>query len=288
MSIQPTGLNGRVFVVTGANTGIGLITAEALANGGARVVMANRSLERTQPALDQIRSRHGDDAATFVPLDLTSLASVRACAQTILETEPRIDVLINNAGIAGTTGETADGFELAFGINHLGHFLLTHLLLDRITETGTDARIVNVSSRAHYRATSLDLDQVRGPSRTKTGLAEYQESKLANVLFTASLAKRLEGTGVRTYALHPGVVATEIWRSLPGPIAWIAKRFMISPEEGAQTTLYCATSDACAAESGLYYDTCRARTPSALARDTSLAEALWERSVAWCDLDATS
>lgn len=273
-------LEGKVCLITGANTGIGRVAAEALAARGARVLLAGRSEERTAPVVEAIRAQAGAAFASFLPLDLASLASVRSGAEAVLARDGPLDLLINNAGLAGQRGQTEDGFELAFGVNHLGHFLLTLLLVERV-RAAAPARIVNVASTAHYQADGIDFEAVRRATATVSGLPEYAVSKLANVLFTRELARRLAGSGVTTYALHPGVVATEIWRRLPRPIAWLATRFMRSPERGAETTLHCATSPEVAGESGLYYDDCRVREPSAAARDDALAADLWARSLEW-------
>lgn len=275
-------LEGRFIVITGANTGIGRVTAEKLAERGASVVLACRSEERTRPVLESIRSRGGD--AIFERLDLGSFDSVREAASRILDRRRPIDVLINNAGLAGQKGLTKDGFELAFGTNHLGHFLLTVLLAPGLLEAEAP-RIVNVASRSHYRAKGIDFDAIRRPTATVTGMREYEVSKLANVLFTRELAKRIGPSGVRSYSLHPGVIASEIWREVPWPIRPIMERFMISPEEGAKTTLYCATSPEVASHDGLYYDACREKRPSRLAFDDDLARKLWEKSVEYTGAD---
>lgn len=273
-------MEGRTVVITGANTGIGRTTALALAEAGAHVVVAGRSRERTQPVLDAMGPARG----TFVELDLGSLESVRNAAGELLGLDRPIDVLINNAGLAGARGLTVDGFEQAFGVNHLGHYLLTHLLLDRIRSTPS-ARIVNVASKAHHRAPGLDFEAVQQPTRTPTGFPEYCVSKLANVLFSQALARRLEGDGVVVHSLHPGVVATDVWRHVPAPIAWLIKRFMISEEEGAATSLHCATSEDAATTTGEYWVRCRRAPVSRLARDRGLEDELWRRSAAWVGVD---
>ena len=277
---QRDGQPQRVALVTGANTGIGRVTARELALQGMHVFVACRSLERTQPLLDEIRAVAPAAKVEWLALDLADFQSIRRCAQTFLERGLPLNLLVNNAGIAAARGLTKDGFELAFGINHLGHFLLTQLLLERI-KTSAPARIVTVASRAHYRASGIDFKAVRQTSKSVTGLAEYQVSKLANVLFSAELARRLQGSGVTTYSLHPGVVATDVWRSVPGPLRGFVKLFLISPQQGAATTLYCATSADLVLQTGLYYDQCRSKFPSRMAQDPRLAAELWARSEGW-------
>ena len=266
--------------MTGANTGIGRVTALELAQQGAHVFAACRSAERAQSVLDEIRSVPGSGAVEFLQLDLSDLESVRLCAKAFLARDLPLHLLINNAGLAGARGMTKQGFELAFGVNHLGHFLLTQLLLDRI-KASAPARIVTVASKAHYRAAGIDWEAVRARTQTAAGLREYCVSKLANVLFSAELGRRLAGSGVSSYSLHPGVVGTDVWRSVPWLFRSIVKLVMLSPERGAQTTLHCATSPGLAAETGLYYDECRTKTPSKVARDTNLATELWHRSEDW-------
>jgi NAD(P)-dependent dehydrogenase (short-subunit alcohol dehydrogenase family) len=268
-----------VALVTGANAGIGRATALELAHRGARLFLAGRSESKMRPVIEEIARATPGASPQFLALDLGDLESVRRCAADFLRSDLPLQLLINNAGIAGQRGLTKSGFELAFGINHVGHFLLTNLLLDRL-KSSAPSRIVTVASRAHYRVKALDFDAVRRPTRSVSGLREYEVSKLANVLFSAELARRLEGSGVTTYSLHPGVVASEIWRRVPAPFRWLMKRFMISSEEGAKTTLHCATTSEVAAESGLYYDKCQPKRPSRLARDAELAGELWRRSEA--------
>jgi NAD(P)-dependent dehydrogenase (short-subunit alcohol dehydrogenase family) len=272
-------LAGKNFIITGANTGIGKVTAKALAERGAHVILACRSLAKTQPVLDEIGSN-----AEFLELDLADLASVRRAADELLAKNIPIHGLINNAGLAGQRGTTKDGFELTFGTNHLGHYLFTRLLLDRIKSSGA-ARIVNVSSQSHYDAKQIDWEALRAPTKTPTGLREYSVSKLANVLFTKELARKLEGTTVTTYAVHPGVVATDVWRKIPGPFRWLMKRFMISPQQGAHSSLRAATAPELATESGRYYHADgKEKRPAKLADDVELAHMLWQRSAEWTGL----
>ncbi len=272
-------LDGRTFLITGASTGIGKETARALASRGARVHIACRSEDRGRTAMREIAAQTGSRELELLSLDLGDLDSVRACAEEFLARGEPLHVLINNAGLAGKHGKTASGFEAVFGTNHIGPFLLTSLLLDRIRESAP-ARIVNVASAAHYNARGIDFDAVRKPTRTITGMREYSVSKLANVLHAGELARRLDDTGVTTYSLHPGVVASDIWRRVPWPARALMKRRMISPEQGARTSLYCATAPELADQSGLYYDECRVKQPGAAA-GAELAAELWRRSTEW-------
>jgi NAD(P)-dependent dehydrogenase (short-subunit alcohol dehydrogenase family) len=213
-------------------------------------------------------------------LDLARFDAVRACAEQFAQLEIPLHVLINNAGVAGKRALTASGFELAFGVNHLGHFLLTQLLLPQLRAAGR-ARVVNVASKAHYDAPGIDWNAVTKKTRTITGLAEYSVSKLANVLFSAELARRVIGTGITSYSLHPGVVASDAWRHMPQPARWLYTRGMLSTEQGAQTTIFCASAPELASESGLYYDERRPKLPSRPAQDLALAAELWDRSADW-------
>jgi retinol dehydrogenase 12 len=270
------------FLITGGNTGIGLATAIALARDGGRVFIACRSAAAGEAALTRIKSESGSGDVRLLALDLASLSSVRACAEEFLALDEPLHVLVNNAGVGGQRGQTADGFELHFGVNHLGHFALTQLLLERLTASGPGARIVNVSSDAHYNAPGIDFAAVRRPT-SFVGMREYAVSKLGNVLFTQELARRLAGTGVTAYALHPGVVASDIWRRVPRLARPFVTRRMLTTEQGAVTSVYCATSPAVAAASGLFYDKCAVREPSPVATK-ELAGRLWRHSAEWTGL----
>jgi retinol dehydrogenase-12 len=278
-------LAGRTFVVTGANSGIGRVTTWTLARRGARVLAGCRSAEvakATATALGrELAALPGAVVGAVEPLaiDLADLASVRAAAGEVLARGLPLHALINNAGVAGAHDVTRDGFELTFGVNHLGHFLLTRLL-EPALRAGAPARVVNVSSQAHRRVSGIDFGALRAPARSRTGFPEYAVSKLCNVLFTRELARRWADRGVTTYALHPGVVATRIWRQVPQPLRWLGLQLMTSPEEGAETTVYCATAPALAASSGRYYIRSREAAPSAVAQDDALALRLWEESEA--------
>jgi retinol dehydrogenase 12 len=278
-----TELSGRTFLVTGGNTGIGLATATALAQRGGRVFIASRSRAKGEAAVARIRTGTGNDAVRFLPLDLADLDSVRACAAGFLALGEPLHVLVNNAGMAGQQGLTRQGFELLFGVNHLGHFALTGALLDCMKASGA-ARVVNVSSDAHYNARGIDFAALRRRGHGLTAMHEYAVSKLCNVLFTQELGRRLSGTGVTSYALHPGVVASDIWRRVPWPVRPLLTRRMLSVQDGARTSLYCATSADVAGVTGRFYDKCAERAPSDVATPELAAE-LWDQSENWTRAD---
>ncbi|MBX7190474.1 MAG: SDR family oxidoreductase [Sandaracinaceae bacterium] len=274
-------LRDKTFVVTGANTGLGRATVEALADRGAgRLVVASRSRDKTQPVLDALRARAPSTDVRFVALDLGELASVRRAADEILAMDLPIDVLVNNAGIAGLQGLTKDGFELTFGTNHLGPWLLTEKLLP-LVQRAPQGRIVNVSSEGHYRAKGIDWDALRKPTAHTTALPEYFVSKLCNVLHAKELARRLAGTKVTTYSVHPGGVASDIWQRRMGKFALLLRPFLLTNEQGARTQLRCATDPALATESGLFYDKERAKEPNPLSHDVALQDELRRRSAEW-------
>jgi dehydrogenase/reductase SDR family protein 13 len=276
--VSAADLAGRTFLVTGANSGIGRATVEALALRNARLVLACRSEARTLPVLEALRARHSGLDAMFLQVDLSDLDSVRHAAATFLATGRPLDVLVNNAGVAVTEALSADGFDLTYATNYIGPFLLTNLLLPRLRESA-EGRIVNVASAAHYRVQRIDWSLLapRTVAR-RSGIVDYAVTKLMNILHAKALAQRLAGTSVTTYSLHTGGVATNIWRTLPGPVQWFIKFFMLTAEQGAQTPLYCATAPECRGVSGRYYDRSREKRPSSLAERESLASELWERT----------
>ncbi|XP_054876969.1 retinol dehydrogenase 12, like [Poeciliopsis prolifica] len=272
-------LDGQTAVITGANTGIGKETAIDLAKRGARVILACRDMEKAQTALTEVIQSSGNDNVVCMKLDLSDTKSIREFATNVQQNEQKLNLLINNAGVMVCPfGKTADGFEMQIGVNHFGHFLLTYLLLDLIKRSAP-ARIVNVSSMAHSWG-SINLEDINSEKSYNKSKA-YAQSKLANVLFTRSLAKRLEGTGVTAYSLHPGVVQTDLWRHLSAPERFfmkIAKPFTKDSVEGAQTTIYCAVEPSLEKESGGYYSGCAAANCSAAGKDDELAQKLWELS----------
>jgi len=284
--ISDVRIDGKVVIITGANTGIGKETAVDLAKRGGRIIMACRDLQRAEAAAKEIKmaANVGDDNVIVEIMDLSSFKSVRAFAERINARESHIDILINNAGVMWTDyTKTVDGNELQFHVNHLGHFLLTHLLLEKL-KAAPEARIVTVSSLAHTRG-EIKLDDLN--SEKSYGRKEaYEQSKLANVLFSRSLAKRLQGTSVTTYSLHPGVVDTELTRYIPfignkyvyQVVRVLLYPFFKSPEDGAQTTLYCAVEPSIAKDTGKYYSDCAEKQAAPQALDDDVAEKLWEAS----------
>ena len=269
----------RVVVITGANIGIGRAVAIEIARSGARLRLLCRSLAKAAPVVDELReiASHADVVA--IECDLGSFASVRTAARELLARDEPLHLLINNAGVAGQRGITSDGFELTFGVNHLGHFLLTTLLLDRL-RASAPARIVHVASSNHRGARGIDWEAVRRPTASVSGVPEYNVSKLANVLFSAELARRLDGTGVTSYAINPGRVASNIWQRIPWPFRQLFKMTMLTTEQGAQSTVHAATSPDVI--NGRYYGKRSTEEPvSAEARDPALATELWTRSEAW-------
>jgi NAD(P)-dependent dehydrogenase (short-subunit alcohol dehydrogenase family) len=274
-----TDLDGRTFLVTGANAGIGYATAAELARRGGKVYLACRSAAKGEAAVAAIAAATGSSAVRFWPLDLADLASVRRSASDFLALGEPLHVLVNNAGVGGQRGITADGFELNFGVNHLGHFALTSQLLPLLTSCAP-ARVVSVSSGAHFTATGIDFGALRRRTRSFSGMPEYAVSKLCNVLFTAELARRCDPAAIGAYSLHPGVVASQIWRRVPWPARQLMTRRMLTIEQGAATSLYCATAAELTGTSGGYYDECRQQEPSDVATP-DLAAKLWEYSEQW-------
>lgn len=287
-SAKPS-LEGQICIVTGANTGIGWETAATIAGAGAKTLLACRSEVKARAAIEKIRTEYPAADLEFLELDLNSLAATRRSAEAFLDKYSRLDLLINNAGLAGTRGQTEDGFELAFGVNHLGHYLFTRLLLEKLISTAkelrdTPARVVHVSSRSHFSAKRLDLSAVKQRTSSIAGLPEYSVSKLANVLFSAELARRVDPAHLTSYSLHPGMVASDVWRHVPWPVRPLMKRFMLTNAQGAETTLHCALSLEAGSETGLYYDKRRPRNASRLGRDLRLAKELWDQSAEWVGL----
>lgn len=280
-------MNGKVVLVTGANTGIGKEAALALAKMGATIVIAARNRAKGERAADEIATKAGLPAARrpeLIDLDLASFASIRAAAATFLARHEKLHVLVNNAGLVlETRTTTVEGFETTFGVNHLGHFLFTQLLLGALKKAAKDdgeARVVNVSSDAHrWARRGLDWDDLQSEKKYAS-FDVYAKSKLANIYFTRALARRLEGTGVTTNALHPGVVATEFASS--DDVGFftsfgfkIVRPFLKTPAQGAATTIHLASAPELRGVSGKYFADSKPKHPMRIAQDDALAERLW-------------
>ncbi|MGZ4690943.1 MAG: SDR family oxidoreductase [Acidimicrobiia bacterium] len=277
-------MTGKVVAITGANAGIGKETAVGLARLGATVVMTSRDARRGADALADVRDRSGSTNVELVALDLADVASIRAFATELLDRHDRLDVLVDNAGLVmAKRTETANGFETTFGVNHLGHFYLTSLLLDRL-RASAPSRIVVVSSQAHKVARrGLDFGDLQGEHRYRASDA-YSRSKLANLYFTRELARRLAGTGVTANALHPGYVASRFGRDgdmrFEAVLSLGARLFAISPEAGARTSVYLASSPEVEGVTGKYFAKCKQIPMSKAALDDVAARRLWETSEA--------
>ena len=272
-------MNQKVCIVTGASSGIGKETAEGLAELGATVVMVCRSRKRGDDALADIRRRSGSNSVELLLADFASLDSVRTLAKEFMQKHDSLDVLVNNAGVAMLRRSvTVDGFETTFQVDYLSHFLLTNLLLDELKRRAP-SRIVNVSSASHYGG-HMNLDDLQMKNRYGV-MKAYSRAKLAQVLFTYELSRRLEGTGVTANCLHPGAVATNIWSRPLGPFSFLGKisrLFLISPKAGAETPVYLASSPEVEGVTGRYFEKKREKKSSAESYDRNLAEKLWTES----------
>ncbi|XP_063862754.1 retinol dehydrogenase 11-like [Scylla paramamosain] len=285
-------LAGMTAIVTGASAGIGMETAKDLARRGARVILACRNLTKAQAVVDHIISETGNKKVVVRLLDTSDLSSVRRFAKEILQTEDAIHILVNNAGIAGKQVRevTGDGLELTMATNHYGHFLLTNLLLKRLKESAP-SRIINVSSVAHFFTWKINLKDLNFEKRSYGTLEAYAQSKLCNILFSLELADKLRGSGVTVNSLHPGTVGSEFFTRDELAVTWFRKLFLFfgnivlrlfgkDNKLGAQTTIHLAVAEEVEGVTGKYFDECKEATASWLARDSSLAKALWEISEA--------
>ncbi len=277
-SDQP--MDGKVVLVTGANSGIGSATALELARSGAAVVIVGRNKEKTRVTASNIRLKSGSPIVECLIADLSSMTEVRQLASEFMKKYHRLDVLVNNAGaIFARRNITVDGLEMTFALNHLANFLLSNLLLDLI-KASAPARIVNVSSRAHQRA-ELDFNDLQTAHYGYGGFKAYGRSKLANVMFTYELARRLDGTGVTANALHPGGVNSGFGKNNGGVMRLAMKmvsRFQLTPEQGAQTSIYLASSPAVEGVSGKYFVDCAEVNSSPASYDEAAQKRLWEVS----------
>lgn len=278
-------ITGKTVVITGANTGIGKATAQELAQRGGRIIMGCRDMEKCEAAAREIRGKTLNPHVYPCRLDLASMKSIREFAERINREEKRVDVLINNAGVMRCPAwKTEDGFDMQLGVNHLGHFLLTNLLLDKLKESAP-SRVINLASLAHIVG-KIDFEDLNWEKKKFDTKQAYCQSKLANVLFTRELAKRLQGTGVTVNATHPGVVATELGRhtglhqsqfssSVLSPFFSLLVK---SPELGAQPSVYLAVAEELEGLTGKYYDVMNEKEPAPQALDDETARRLWEVS----------
>lgn len=270
-------------LITGGNAGIGKETAVGLAKGGARVAITARDEAKGAAAAAEIRDRVPDADIDVVPLDLASFASIRRCARDVGRRYERLDVLVNNAGLVQLQRTvTEDGFETTFGVNHLGHFLLTSLLLDQL-RASPPARVVVVASHAHKSARSgLDFDDLQA-ERSYSPIGAYNRSKLANLYFARELARRLGDADVTANSLHPGFVASRLARDGDGGLVGdvvmtLGRPFALSPKRGARTSIYLASSPEIADVTGQYFARCRLASTSRVGADDVAARRLWEVS----------
>jgi NAD(P)-dependent dehydrogenase (short-subunit alcohol dehydrogenase family) len=274
-------MQGKTVLVTGANQGIGKATAIALARKGARVMMVARNADKGRAALAEVQNASPQRDAELIVADLSSQAEVRRLAAEVRSRHPRLDVLVNNAGVlVPERHTTVDGLEETFAVNHLAPMLLTVELLDLLKASGP-ARIVTVSSDVHRSAT-MQWDDLQFRTHKYRSFKAYGQSKLANVLFTYELARRLEGTGVTANTLHPGVIASGFGQTYPGPISMlikIARPFLLSTEEGAATSVYLASSPEVEGVTGQYFNKCRPVRTNAVSYDLASQRKLWALSV---------
>ncbi len=269
-------MQGKTVLITGANQGIGKASAVALGRLGARLVLVCRNGEKGRAAVADIQRSGASDVELIIG-DMSSQADVRRVAADFKARHDRLDVLLNNAGVLVTTRRTTtDGIEETFAINHLGYFLLTHLLLD-VLKASAPSRIVSVSSEAHRRV-RMRWDDLEFRTTEYSSFAAYGQSKLANILFTRELARRLEGTNVTANCLHPGVVASGFGSTDGGVMSVVMKiahPFLITPEKGARTSIFLASSPEVEGINGKYFDKCKERQPSAEALVQGASEHLW-------------
>lgn len=272
-------MRGKTCMITGASSGIGRATATALAGMGATLVLICRDRRRGEETVAEIAATTGNRDVLLLLADLSAQGEVRRVAAEFLATERPLHVLINNAGVVNLQRTvTADGIESTFAVNHLAYFLLTTLLLERLRRSAP-ARVVNVSSDAH-KFGRLDFDDL-GNERRYRAMRVYGQSKLANILFTTELARRLAGSGVTANSLHPGAVATGLGKNNGAwarAIISVLRPFFRTPDDGAATSIYLASAAAVEGVSGRYFVKCRERRPSRAAQDADGARRLWDIS----------
>ena len=274
-------LDGKIVIVTGANTGIGLCTVTDLAKRGATIVMACRDMRKGEKALEKAKAESSSEDILLMHLDLSSLDSVRNFAKEFLSKYSKLNILINNAGVmACPYMKTKDGFEMQIGTNHFGHFVLTNLLLKALAN-GAPARVVNVSSSAHWMFAKMDFEDINYEKRSYDKMGAYGQSKLANVLFSKELHNKVKDHGITTYSLHPGWISTELVRHDTSFIlinVIVGSLYARTPVQGAQTSIYCAVEEGLEKHSGGYFSNCTLSTASADGRNDGYAKKLWELS----------
>nr|CAD7260103.1 unnamed protein product [Timema shepardi] len=280
-----TRADGKVVIVTGANTGVGKETVRELAARGAHVILACRDMDKCEKAREEIVLETKNKYLYCRECDLASQRSIRNFVKRFGKEQSKLDILINNAGVMRCPyTKTQDGIELQLGVNHIGHFLLTNLLLTKL-QVSAPSRIINVSSVAHMRG-KINTKDLNSENNYDPGEA-YNQSKLANILFTRELARRLQGTGVTVNAVHPGIVDTELTRHMSffnstlsalvlRPFVWL---FIKSPRQGAQTTLYAALDENLQHKTGIYFSNCKEQEPAESAKDDTMAQWLWKHLI---------
>ncbi|CAF1069588.1 unnamed protein product [Adineta steineri] len=288
-------MDGKTVIITGSNSGVGKHTAIELAKRGAHVILACRDRKRTEKALQEICKLSGSNNVEIEIVDLASLRSIQECAKRLCGRLSKLDVLINNAGVMMTSEKSADGYEIHFAVNHLGHFLLTNLLLD-LMKNAPSARIINVSSISHaFLNITMNWDDINF-TKPYWKFNAYSHSKLANILFTNELARRLQNTNITTNSLHPGLVRTEVIRNILGHYQIILNTLILlltpiwyclikSPEQGAQTSIYLASDRRLDHVTGKYFKECKECSSSKTSLDQQAAKRLWKLSEEMTHLD---
>jgi len=274
-------------LVTGANTGIGKVTAQHLAEMGCHVFLASRSAAKTTPVADEIKQSCGHDKVEVITLDLADFQSIKNCAEGFKKRGLPLHYLINNAGLGGApTPFTTEGFETTVGVNHIGTMLFTSLLFP-VLKQSTPSRLVNVSSIGHLLVNLNQArwgDDIKLPRVGNMDMFEaYKFSKWLMSACTVKMAKKLQNSGLSVFHLHPGSVATDVWRNLPDVLQWVTKKVMLSPEEGALTTLYCTLANGLEEHTGKYFDDCTI-TSSPVTEDQALVDRAWKQSLEWCSI----
>jgi NAD(P)-dependent dehydrogenase (short-subunit alcohol dehydrogenase family) len=277
-------MNDKIVLVTGGNSGIGLSSVIGLAKMGATVLLVARDKSKGLAALEEAKTKSGSSNIHLLLADLALQSDIHQLALEVTNRFPRLDVLLNNAALVpALRQETLEGMEMQLAVNHLAPFLLTNLLLEQLHKS-EQGRVVTVSSVAHMRGKinfsdlqhQLEYDQAGGPAK---GWQAYSNTKLMNVMFSGELARRLEGTQVTSNCLHPGVIGTNLWRTMPNPLRWAANLVMIKPEQGARTSIYLSSSPEVRTVTGKYFlEKCNEAEPLELSKDPVLRQHFWEVS----------